>query len=224
MDEEKKRSNGLPEMPEVGIPEENKVKRRYTMSDAARAQRKKAGSHPKGDSVARNAWRHGLFAQGIVQHSIKPCKTTCPDYPCELVEEGEAKPGGDCLDKKSILEAYGAIRKALAGDNKDFQDLAALRISKSMYILEMVQEAIGQDGVLLIEDVLDKDGGKIGIRFKEHPLIKNLSKLMETLGITPKEFEITPRAKSRKGAEEKGTKTVGDIMSLLVKGLQKEDD
>ena len=128
---------------EIGIPEKNRVKRKYTMSPASLAQRKNAAKQPKGPGVARNAWKHGLFAKNYIQHKIRPCLTTCPQHPCELVEENETSPGGDCLDKKEVLQAYGVILKALQTKKlDDFNDLSAMILAETVQVLRNLLEDI----------------------------------------------------------------------------------
>ncbi len=68
---------------EVGIPQHLRIERHYTMSEKALEQRRKAAS--KGGKKSKiNAYKHGKYAKSFL-HKIKPCHSTCPYYPCEVV-------------------------------------------------------------------------------------------------------------------------------------------
>ncbi|MCP4748087.1 MAG: hypothetical protein GY874_18415, partial [Desulfobacteraceae bacterium] len=87
----------------IGIPEDMRIKRRYTMSDEAMEQRRKAAKQPKPGMLGkRNNWRHGSYAQNFLT-KIKPCLSSCAKYPCRLADEGATEPGGDCLDDQELL-------------------------------------------------------------------------------------------------------------------------
>jgi hypothetical protein len=98
-----------PDSESIGLPSNLRVRRRYTMSPEALAQRKAAAASPvQAHSMEgnRNGWKHGHYAKNFI-NKLKPCKSTCPQYPCSLVEEGEVEPGDDCLDKADIISFSG---------------------------------------------------------------------------------------------------------------------
>ena len=99
---------------EIGIPKENRVKRRYTLSARALEQRRQAAQSPKpGMQGKRNAWKHGKYAETMLTR-IKPCLSTCAKYPCRLVDEGATEPGKDCLDAEELLSIIHAVHAALS--------------------------------------------------------------------------------------------------------------
>jgi len=79
---------------EIGIPERLRFKRSYTLTESALEARRKNSKKSTGPKTekgkaasSKNSWKHGLFAQGYIQNKVKPCKSTCPQYPCELVKD-----------------------------------------------------------------------------------------------------------------------------------------
>ena len=76
-----------------GIPEKLLIRpRKYTMSEAAIKQRQTAANSPEKSKVMQgnaNAWKTGEFAKSRITQIFRPCLSTCPNYPCELIDEGE---------------------------------------------------------------------------------------------------------------------------------------
>ena len=213
-----------PESPiptEPGIPANLRVKRRYTMSPEALAQRKAAAHSPSKSSSMednRNAWKHGKYVENFV-NKIRPCKSTCPEYPCSLVQEGETSPGEDCLDKADVITFYRAVQKAIA--NKEFDDfnsLASLQISNTMKIVDMLIEDIIRDGTVVKREKHDAKDNLI-IEYVTHPSLLSLPKLIADLGLNPSEFMITPRAIARDDEKEKDRDTVADGFTRIAKAM-----
>lgn len=216
------KSNGA-ESEEIGIPEKNRVKRRYTMSPEALAQRKAAARQPKGPGVARNAWKTGEYAQAYVQHKIKPCLSTCPHFPCELVEDNNTAPGGDCLDKKEVLQTYGVILEAMKGKLDGFNDLAGMVMAETVQVLRGLLEDVQRDGGLVKEEIVDKDGVVKGYRFKQHPALNAIPRILGELGFTPKDYMLTPKAIAQKDTEEEGVKTLAALMGQAGKTISENN-
>lgn len=216
---------------DYGIPEGFKVKRRqYTFSLKALEQRREAAKNSTGPKSAegkkissQNAWLHGVYAQSFIRKYKKPCKSTCPEYPCKLIEDGKTQPGEECLDKEHVYEAWNAIMKAVVEKKfDDFNALAALDTSNNIQILRKLQEAILEDGVVLKHDKIDKDGNTIGKELRQHPALIALQKMTETLGFTPRDLMITPKEIEKAGRDEEGLKTAADLMSLVGNTLKKK--
>jgi len=208
---------------DVGIPRGLRVKRKYTMSEAALRQRREAARQPKpGMKGIRNNYKHGLYAKNFA-NKIKPCKSTCQHYPCELVSDGHTRPGGDCLDKVELLQAFRAIhdavrKKELAG----FQEIAALQVSNNLRIIEMLQEDILRDGTIVRRETPTREGLKV--EYVPHPSLQVLPKLIADLGITPAELLITPRAMKKADADEEGAKTLAEMMAGIGRNLQRGEN
>jgi len=205
-----------PEEQEPGIPVRLRVKRRYTMSEAALAQRR-AATHSAAKCAAmagnRNGWKHGHFADNFI-NKLKPCKSTCPQYPCRLVEGGEVEPGDDCLDKVEVIGFFRAVHNAVKNkDYDDFNELASLQIANTIKVVDMLIEDIFRDGTVLQREKTDKDGNHIATEYVTHPSLLALPKLIADLGLNPAEFLITPRSKKRSDVEEEGNKTLAELMS-----------
>lgn len=199
---------------EVGIPREMHIKRQYTMSPAALKQRRQAAKQPKpGLKGNRNGWRHGEYAKTMLTR-IKPCLSTCPKYPCDLVESGATEPGGDCLDAAELLGIIRSVHRVLANpeENDDFLEISAVNIGNSIKILEMLQEDILRDGTIVRSRKLDKKGKVYQEEVKLHPALYALPKMIADLGMTPEQFMITPKAQAKNSNEEEAVKSIGDLM------------
>ncbi len=200
--------------------------RAYTMTEAARKQRSKAASsqaHADAMKGNKNAWKTGQHAQGFIRQLFRPCLSTCPQYPCELIDDGETAAGSICLDKTEFVKGLQALQKALRNnDLTDLKELAALRLAGNMDILGQLQEDILSNGVKVLSEKLDKDGKVIGYELEPNPSLLVLPKLSETLGINPAEWMISPREIKRQKTETRKAKTLAGIMSGI--GLGNPDD
>jgi len=218
----------IDEQEEIGIPENLRVKRRYTLSDKALEQRRAAGNSPrKGEAMRgnKNAWKHGQYAQGFVDSFIKPCKSTCPRYPCSIVEHNETRPGDACLDKSQILTTFKAIQSAVK-DKKydDINEIAALKVAGAMQVIDMLIEDIIRDGPLIREEIFGKEGESLGFKMKGHPLLDSLPKMLANMGLTLHDMYITPKAVEKGNTEEEGIKSIAELMSQIGQNIQKSQD
>jgi hypothetical protein len=200
----------------IGIPSDLRVKRRYTMSPEALAQRKAASNSPAKAAAMegnRNGWKHGHFAKNFI-NKLKPCLSTCPSYPCSLVENGEVEPGDDCLDKADIISFFRSIHAAVQDKNyESFNDLASLQIANTIKVVEMLVEDVIRDGTVVKRERYDKDGHLSTVEYVPHPSLLALPKLVADLGLNPAEFLITPRSLKRADSEESTANTLAEMMS-----------
>ena len=197
-----------------------KVKKRsYTLSPAAlEARRNNAqlSTGPKTEegkkASARNSWRHGMYAESRILGLGKPCKSTCPKFPCSLVDEGAVEPGGDCSDKEHLVKACKAIEKALKdGSLDDLKDITTLHMAETLQVIGDLQGAILEFGPYMKSEKMDKDGKVIGYELKPNPALLPLSNLIKAFGLTMPEFMITPAAVERKKSDDKAVETIADI-------------
>lgn len=208
------------------ISRENLVRRphKYTISPAVIEQRRAAGKHPKGDSVTKNNWKHGRYSHDTLQALIPPCQSTCKDYPCDLVDQHKTKPGGPCLDKQSVIGTFDAILKALKATDdegrEDFLEELAFMNAQNLQIVKKVQAALLEDGVMLMEQGIDKNGEVIALGIKEHPLLRSLTKISGELGITVRDLVLTPKERAKVKTDEQGAES----LAKLLKGIVKQPD
>lgn len=208
----------------VGIPEHLRIKRKYTMSEAAIEQRRKAGIACRKNPLSP-AWKHGRHAKNWITGAIRPCKSTCAQYPCALITEGDAKPGGPCLDKAAVIETYSAIINAIKHKKfDDYQEIASLSIAQSIQTLNMLLEDIIRDGTTIKREKFDGKGNIIGTEYVHHPALNALPKLIADLGMTPGEMMITPKAISKQITEDEGVKTIADLMSKVGETLKRKEE
>lgn len=204
---------------ESGIPERLKVKRAYTLSPAAlearrhNAQKSTGPTTDEGKSrCAKNAWRHGKYAGTRILGLGKPCKSTCNQYPCSLVEEGTTSPGGDCLNKEHLYEACLAIERALLQkDQAGLNELIVYELAESMQVIRELRRAILEDGVIVKSERIDKEGKVIGHEIKPHPALLALPNLMKNFGLTLPDFMLTPAAIQRVQTDKETADTLADI-------------
>lgn len=216
------RGEGADDAP--GIPEHLRIRRHYTLSPAALAQRKHASKQKQPNMKGnKNAWKHGNSGQNYIASFIKPCKSSCPDYPCEIIVQGGTKPGGDCLSRAGVIQSYRALVDGIKNKKyEDFNDMAALVMAKNIQTVQDMFDDIQRDGAFIKEERYDKDGAVCGARFVPHPNMLALPKLLQSIGLTPGEMMLTPKALATKDTDDKGVKTIADLMSSLGSSLKKQ--
>lgn len=215
---------------DVGVPREMRIRRKYTLSDAALAQRREAAQKPKPGMIGkRNAWKHGEYAKTMLTR-IKPCLSTCDKYPCALVEDGKTEAGGDCLDAEEMLHIIRAVHQVISDPkaSEDFLEISAANIGNSLRILEMLQEDILRDGTLVKSQKFDKSGVCYQEELRIHPSLYALPKMIRDLGMTPEQFMITPKAIAKNTNEEEAVKSIVDMMkeagsAMAMKNKKKDD-
>jgi hypothetical protein len=194
-------------------------KRKYTLSPAAIEQRRRAGqtspgpSTPEGKAASRmNAWKHGLHARTRILNLGKPCKSTCPQYPCVLVDDGATRPGQQCLDKEYMLSCVEAVSRAVSsGDLCDLKDVVSLQIGQSLQVIDELQNSILEHGVYMKDEKMDKHGKVIGYALKPNPSLLALANLLKAVGVTMPDFMITPAALEKKKTDDTAAATIADI-------------
>ncbi len=193
--------------------------RKYTLSEKALEARRQNAQNSTGPKTeegkqasARNSWKHGLHSQRRILAYGKPCKTTCPKYPCKLVTDGETEPGKDCLDKEYLAESMHAIATALeSGDLTDLKNIVTLQLGQSLSVIDELQASILQYGVYMKSEKIGKDGKVIGYEIKPNPSLLPLSNLLKAAGVTLPDFMITPREINRDKSDREAMETVADI-------------
>ncbi len=204
---------------EAGIPERNRIKRPYTLSPAAIEQRRRAAQNSTGPKTEEgkkrtrmNAWKDGSYARTRIIGLGKPCKSTCPKFPCDLVEEGRCSPGGDCLDKEHLLQATLAIERALIDqDTTDLNEMVTFELAETLQLIRDLRRAVLDDGVIIKSDKFGSDGTIIGYDIKEHPALAALPKLVKAFGLTLPDFNLTPAAQAKVKTDEEVAKTLSDV-------------
>lgn len=194
-------------------------KRKYTLSEAALEQRRQAGhtspgpSTPEGKAASKmNAWKHGLHARSRVLNLGKPCKSTCWQYPCSLVDDGATRPGKQCLDKEYLLSCIESVSRAVStGDLDDLKNVVSLQLGQSLSVIDELQGSILEYGVYMKDEKLDKDGKVLGYALKPNPSLLALANLLKAVGVTLPDFMITPAAMEKKKTDDTAAATIADI-------------
>ena len=215
------RGIGVGDSDDVGIPQNLRIRRHYTMTPAALEVRRKGGKARAAKFPAPN-WKHGKYAQSFIVKAIRPCKSTCRDYPCKLIDDGSTKPGEPCLDKSAVIQMYSALNDAIKHKKyDDFNEIASLTIAQSMHTLHMLLEDVIRDGPTLKREKYNSEGGVIGYDYVTHPALLALPKMIADLGMTPQEFMATPRAIAKQGTEEEGAESLAQFLSKIATNMQK---
>lgn len=213
-----------------------KTRRPYTMSDKAIAQRQAAADKstgpttPEGKGIcSMNAWKHGQHARKRILALGKPCKSTCPQYPCTLVDDGATQPGQQCLDKEYMLHSINALSKAMTdGDLTDLKNIVTLQLGGTLQVIDELQASILQYGVYMKSEKIGKEGNIIGYELKPNPSLLALAKLLQAAGVTMPDFMITPAAVERKKDNDKVAETLADIFrgagAALAEAKQKKKE
>lgn len=196
-----------------------KTRRPYTLTDKAlrarqeNAQKSTGPVTPEGkEACSMNAWKHGQHSRKRILSLGKPCKSTCPNYPCYLVDDGATQPGQQCLDKEYMLHSINALSKAMtSGDLTDLKDVITLQFGGTIQVIDELQASILQYGVYMKSEKLGKDGNIIGYELKPNPSLLPLSNLLKAAGVTMPDFMITPAAVERKKEGEKLAENLADI-------------
>ena len=217
---------------DAGVPERLRFRRSYTLTERAlearrkNAQKSTGPKTPEGKKASsKNAWKYGQFAQGYILNRVKPCKSTCPQYPCELVKDNSTQPGGECLDKAAVIQFFSAICEAVKNKQyDDFNEVTSLTIANQIHILHTLMEDIQRDGTMLKKEKHDKDGKYLGYEVVPHPSMLSLIKLSDSLGLTANELMITPKALSKQADDDEGIKTLADLMSRIGGGMKNKSE
>ena len=202
--------------------------RKYTMTPAALEARRQNAQKSTGptsaegkDVSARNAWKHGLHSRNRVLGFGKPCRTTCPHYPCSLVNDGDTAPGKDCLDKEYLAETMNALSAALeTGDLNQLKGVVTLQLGQSLQVIDELQASILQYGVYMKHEKLNKEGEVIGHELKPNPSLLPLSNLLKAAGVTLTDFMVTPKEINRDKSDREAVETVADIFRSAGEALK----
>lgn len=223
-------------------PRPNAIKSRRPLTEAELRQRREAAKKSTGPRtlegkarVSRNGWKHGLTSkvhaahfdngmQSLLGPMGKPCKSTCPKYPCSLVEDGHTSPGGTCLDKQVFVQAFGSIIDALENGSMDgMQGLMASEISAALQMLHDLRATVSAQGLVIAIPMINddgqvitrKDGTEVIGKYVANPGYAMLIKTLETLGISLPELLVTPQSKAKAKVAEEAT----DAMQTVLGGI-----
>ena len=224
----------------------NAGKKKKTMTDDAIKQRQGASQLAREQSTgpvteegkaasSRNAWKTG--ASSIVSRANtwqglgaigKPCKSTCKDYPCTLVEDEQTQPGKDCLDRTVYVEAFDSIMAALhTGDIEHTRGMAASQLAGAITLLQEIRDQIAEAGLIVIKPFVTKEGklvrdndGTLAGEPMLNPLIPQYTKLLDKLGINLPELMLTPRAVAKVEDMEEAVDQLQDAFTRAAAAAQ----
>lgn len=219
-------------------------KRPYTMSESALAQRQDAAKKSTGPkteegktAVSRNAWKTGEHSTAnkyyrdktLLTKTGKPCKTTCPkhpdnhpEYPCTLVMDELTKAGGDCLDKEEFLQAFDNMMDAMSsGQAENVHGLMAFHLSDAVTLLSEIRSSISENGIMMQQEVFDKEGNIVGYKSFPNPAIEVYSKHLKALGLNLGEALATPKAIRTTEQKQDETDTFASIFDGIASRMGK---
>lgn len=171
---------------------------------------------------SRNAIKHGLYAQSFMS-LMKPCLTTCPEYPCSLVTESRVAPGDHCLEKQHFVELLDAVEKAMR--SKDFDDLndqLAIEVAANMDMVRKLREMVVAIGPLVKSEKETITTGKDDFRtettqreYKLNPALLAIPKLIADMGLTLPAAMLTPQERSRHKIDDKAAENMADKVAKM---------
>jgi hypothetical protein len=213
--------------PETGIPSRLKIKRTYHLSPEAITARRENARLSTGPiteegkrRASRNAWKYGGHAASRILGLGKPCKSTCSQYPCELVENGRCAPGDGCLDKEHLLDVCLAIEQALIHkETTGLHELVVFELAESIQLIRSLRRDILEDGTTIKSEKFDADGKVIGYEIKVHPALLALPRLQKDFGISLTDFNLTPAAESKAKADKEVGETIASIFGMAAGGM-----
>lgn len=218
------------------------IRERKPLTAAQLQQRRDAAKKSTGPRTvegkaraSRNAWKHGLNSaihashfdsglQSVVGAMGKPCQTTCPKYPCSLVNDGQTSPGGTCLDKQVYVQAFTAIIDALDGGSMEgMHGLMAAEVSAALQMLHELRSTVSTQGLVIgipmvTEDgkvIKDANGNPIMGKYIANPGYPMMIKTLETLGISLPELLVTPQAKVKARVQEEATDAMQTVLGSI---------
>jgi len=158
-----------------------------------------------------NALDHGFYSQQW-QSLLRPCSRKCPEYPCQLVQDGATSPGNHCLDVQSFMEILTAVETAMIDKKYGAVDsLLAAEISRNWHTFRVLRDRIlAEGGVLKSETTIEARGmTKTIIEYKAHPLLAKLPDMIKALGFGLSDGLVTPAARAKAKSDEKLAEGLG---------------
>lgn len=207
----------------AGIPEENKVPRKKTMTDkaiAANRRNAKKSTGPttpegKAASAANGTYanfKHGRHAKRALPRLLGVCRETCTDYPCTAVEDGSTKANDLCLRHEDLAEKIKVIvHAANGGGMADMKELSAITLAKAMHSLDEMLGRLHEDGTLLREAMFNKHGEQIGWTYKNHPHLKAIMDMIFKLGLTASDQMLTEKEQKRGKNDEENRENLAKL-------------
>lgn len=207
------------------------VQQRRDASEKAQGKQTGPVTEEGKEASSRNAWKTGIYSQktrasmwqglGLGVFG-KPCKSTCHKYPCDAVNEGETKPGGDCKDMRVYVEAFDAIISGLSTNDPEYtHGLLAAQVAGAVDLLSQMRETIRDTGPMVLVPFVTSKGDLIKHNdelvgeYKLNPLIPHYTKLLGELGLNLPELMATPRAVAKDATEKENGDKLVDLFSGL---------
>lgn len=215
--------NPGPAEEQIGIEDRYRPKRKYTVTDAVRERNSKAGKISAEKHPAKN-WRTGKHARSAIT-SLRPCKASCLKYPCNLIEIDKVHPGEACLDAAELVDTFETFLKAVK-ENKfdDYKEMVALDLAQMRNVLNMCLQAVQIDTPRLYEEKYGANGQVIGRSLKSHPLLPEITKMAEKLGVTAEQSMITEQAIAKHGEIEDATQGFVKMMAAAGGQMKKAQE
>lgn len=129
------------------------------------------------------AWKHGKYAKAV-----------CGYEGTRAALERKA-PGA-----AAVIDALaGAIED---GNHDSLQPLGIVAMAQKEMIRRQIVEDVRKRGVIVEEQLIDKDGRELGIRVKAHPGLEPMRHLDEQLGHTADQMQLTRKSRGEGAVNE----------------------
>lgn len=206
----------------------------FIFSTMADEPKKRKPGRPKGKPLSEKeiaqrraaAWKTGKHAESSLGPMV-PCKrSVCPlgeeGYPCDLKTKADAAGGitERCAPAGMVDPAvHAAYKRAL--ENQDPSELAplqALFLSSMSGLASSQLKALMEEGGFAIDQEFVTKDGDILNRLEENPRGKNTLKLLEMLGATADQQQLTPKSK-KEGDRDEGAANLFAFLGRSRKAL-----
>lgn len=182
---------------------------------------------------SRNATRHGFYTERFM-NILKPCLSTCPEYPCSLIEDGSTSPGSYCLERHSFMASLEAIEAAIVdGELDSFKELMSLELASTLEVVRALRDHVIKSPIVMSikkSTTTTKDDSVVDFEHREYkpnPAALAYTQLLRDLGLNFKEANITPRQVAQTNTDDKAAgalAAIGSKMAGQLKGAPPEDD
>jgi hypothetical protein len=224
---------------ELGMPERLRVKRPYTMSEDARLARVRNAQKSTGPRTEKGKkrsaangryanWKHGACSASVIARTFGVCTKRCPKYPCEAVQNSNARPRQLCMDYEGLpLKIKTFVEAAETGDIKQVKELGAVLLAMHLQNVENMLINVHMDGPMVKEDIYNSFGELIGQKYRSHPNLQAIIDSLHKLGLTLPAMRMTPQElqKTRDGEEDRNIfgKALESAAAALAKVNAKDD-
>lgn len=192
-----------------------------------------AGNNPDGDSFKefRDKFPHSPNVRwGMNLNVLTVCRLCkqeyCPHRVCPEQRTPPVDPSGNAIDDTCPIERsiYVDIMRMAAeyGLNDRLQDSMLESVAFAFIHRYRAERHVSRDGMVMKSITGFTRDGRPLYETKEHPLLKHISKLNDTIIKFSDALEFSPKAQTRKQGDEQAADTGRAIISSLIQAAHRD--